>query len=150
MQQMPQPPQMPPGGVLGGVGANGVPDVLCLTGSDHGRARWTAHEDDVIQEGVERWGCKWRQIAALLPGRSDSSIRNRWMRLLKAGSEEGAPPNEAASTGNEAGSRPRAALPSGTEGGAREAAAAEQERNGVTDDALILLGFASQKAVVGV
>jgi len=50
-------------------------DVMCLTGSDHGRARWTAHEDQVIQSGVARWGCKWRQIAAMLPGRSDSSIR---------------------------------------------------------------------------
>lgn len=59
-------------------------EVVCLTGSDHGRARWTAHEDQVIQEGVHRWGCKWRQISAMLPGRSDSSIRNRWMRLLKA------------------------------------------------------------------
>ena len=50
----------------------------------------------VIQEGVERWGCKWRQIAALLPGRSDSSIRNRWMRLLKASTpgEEGQPQEE--------------------------------------------------------
>uniref|UniRef100_A0A7S0JJ31 Myb-like domain-containing protein n=1 Tax=Calcidiscus leptoporus TaxID=127549 RepID=A0A7S0JJ31_9EUKA len=47
----------------------------------HARACWTAHEDDVIMDGVRRHGCKWRQIAAALPNRSDSSVRNRWMRL---------------------------------------------------------------------
>eukprot|EP00308_Calcidiscus_leptoporus_P004731 CAMPEP_0119358786 /NCGR_PEP_ID=MMETSP1334-20130426/6875_1 /TAXON_ID=127549 /ORGANISM="Calcidiscus leptoporus, Strain RCC1130" /LENGTH=507 /DNA_ID=CAMNT_0007373339 /DNA_START=90 /DNA_END=1613 /DNA_ORIENTATION=- len=55
----------------------------CIKGSDHGRAMWTAYEDALIEEGVRRFGCKWRQIAGLLPGRSDSSVRNRWMRLQK-------------------------------------------------------------------
>lgn len=47
----------------------------------HARACWTAHEDGVIMDGVRRHGCKWRQIAAALPNRSDSSVRNRWVRL---------------------------------------------------------------------
>jgi len=53
------------------------------TGSAHGRSMWTAEEDGLIEEGVRRFGCKWRQIATALPGRSDSSIRNRWMRLQR-------------------------------------------------------------------
>ena len=53
------------------------------TGSAHGRSMWSAEEDRLIEEGVRRFGCKWRQIATALPGRSDSSIRNRWMRLQK-------------------------------------------------------------------
>ena len=54
-----------------------------IVGSDHGRSMWTADEDAIIREGVRRLGCKWRKVAALLPGRSDSSVRNRWMRLQK-------------------------------------------------------------------
>ena len=50
------------------------------TGSAHGRSMWAAEEDRLIEEGVRRFGCKWRQIATALPGRSDSSIRNQWMR----------------------------------------------------------------------
>jgi len=55
----------------------------CIRGFDHGRAMWTASEDAIIAEGVRQFGCKWRQIAATLEGRSDSSVRNRWMRILK-------------------------------------------------------------------
>jgi len=63
----------------------------CIKGSDHGRAMWTPEEDALIEEGVRRFGCKWRQIASSLPGRSDSSVRNRWMRLQKEhASERGA------------------------------------------------------------
>lgn len=55
----------------------------CIKGSDHGRSMWSKHEDALIEEGVRRFGCKWRLIAASLPGRSDSSTRNRWVRLQK-------------------------------------------------------------------
>mmetsp|Transcript_45091 Transcript_45091/g.93987 ORF Transcript_45091/g.93987 Transcript_45091/m.93987 type:complete len:345 (-) Transcript_45091:660-1694(-) len=63
---------------------NNVPATEYV-GSDprglNARACWTAHEDEVILEGVRRFGCRWRQIAAALPNRSDSSVRNRWVRL---------------------------------------------------------------------
>lgn len=60
-----------------------APETTRVVGADHGRQMWTADEDRIIEDGVRRFGCKWRQIAALLPGRTDSSIRNRWMRLCK-------------------------------------------------------------------
>ena len=52
------------------------------------RKEWTAAEDEVIRASVAQWGCKWRKIAAQLPGRSDDSVRNRWGRLKH---EDGAP-----------------------------------------------------------
>ena len=57
-------------------------------GSAHGRSMWTAEEDRLISEGVCRFGLRWRQIAtAYMPSRSDSSIRNRWMRNEKEKAE---------------------------------------------------------------
>jgi len=53
------------------------------TGSAHGRSVWTAEEDRIICEGMATFGCKWRRIAAKLPGRSDSSVRNRWSRICE-------------------------------------------------------------------
>jgi len=63
--------------------SNQASEQVCIKGSDHGRAMWTHEEDNLIEEGVRKHGMKWRQIAASLPGRSDSSVRNRWMRLQK-------------------------------------------------------------------
>lgn len=54
-----------------------------IKGAGHGRSMWTAEEDQLIIDGVNRLGCKWRKVASALPGRSDSSVRNRWMRLQK-------------------------------------------------------------------
>jgi len=58
-------------------------DELHIKGFDHGRTMWTSEEDSIIREGVRLHGFRWRQIAASLPGRSDSSVRNRWRRLEK-------------------------------------------------------------------
>lgn len=52
-------------------------------GAAHGRAIWRPAEDALIEEGYLRYGAQWRRIAATLPGRSDSSIRNRWVRLQR-------------------------------------------------------------------
>ena len=45
------------------------------------RKEWALAEDNLILDCVHRLGGKWRQIAAMLPGRSDDAVRNRWNRL---------------------------------------------------------------------
>jgi len=45
------------------------------------RKEWSAAEDEVIREGVDTMGSRWRRIAERLPGRSDDAVRNRWNRL---------------------------------------------------------------------
>jgi len=99
-------------------GGQSAAEPARIVGSDHGRHMWTVEEDRIIEDGVRRFGCKWRQIAALLPGRTDSSVRNRWMRLCKESqsarsSMDGgdAPPAFAASTNAAASPAPPAPLP---------------------------------------
>ena len=46
--------------------------------------QYTAEEDRIILEGSDSRGRKWRKLAKMLPGRTDSSVRNRWGRLQKA------------------------------------------------------------------
>ena len=71
-------------------------------GSAHGRSMWTTEEDRLIREGVCRFGLRWRQIAiTYMPSRSDSSIRNRWMRIEKEKTERLRDGNEVLSDGNE-------------------------------------------------
>lgn len=54
------------------------------------RKEWTPLEDDLIRKGVVVHGCRWRKIAAQLPGRSDDAVRNRWNRLREAGGDDAA------------------------------------------------------------
>ena len=80
--------------VAGGGGARGG-EATTVTGRSH----WTEEEDRTIADGVAKFGCKWRQIAALLPGRTDSSVRNRWVRLqqqLASGGGDDLPSTSAA------------------------------------------------------
>lgn len=41
---------------------------------------WTPEEDQIIDVAVRIQGLRWRAIAAMLPGRTDSGCRNRWVR----------------------------------------------------------------------
>ena len=54
-----------------------------------GRKMWSAEEDAIIQAGVAKYGCQWRLVVAQLPGRTDSSTRNRWKRLQKEAAAAG-------------------------------------------------------------
>ena len=44
---------------------------------------WEPEEDDVILDSHEELGPKWKEIVKRLPGRTVSSVRNRWQRLEK-------------------------------------------------------------------
>jgi hypothetical protein len=71
-------------------GGGGEEDDLAYTGKRRTqvaalpRKEWSLAEDDLIRHGVQRLGCKWRVIAAQLPGRSDDAVRNRWSRLQES------------------------------------------------------------------
>ena len=64
------------GGACGGGGA--------AAAAANNRKEWAVREDQLIWRGVQQIGCKWRQIAAMLPGRSDDAVRNRYNRLKEA------------------------------------------------------------------
>lgn len=72
------------------IAASGEDDDLAYTGKRRTqvaalpRKEWSLAEDDLIRHGVQMLGCKWRVIAAQLPGRSDDAVRNRWSRLQES------------------------------------------------------------------
>lgn len=51
------------------------------------RIFWSAEEDATILHGLRLHGKHWRKILAMLPGRSDSSVRNRANRLLQTAND---------------------------------------------------------------
>lgn len=47
------------------------------------RLCWEPSEDRTLMEATASLGTRWREIAKLLPGRSDDAVRNRWKRLME-------------------------------------------------------------------
>jgi hypothetical protein len=50
---------------------------------DLNRGPWTPQEDRIIADRHRELGNKWTKIAKFLPGRTDSSVKNRWNSQLK-------------------------------------------------------------------
>jgi len=97
------------GGYAGGVQACGMLSVGDQEGEDiedryladsdaaqrdTTRKAWHTWEDQMILESVQDMGQRWRHIAAMLPGRSDDAVRNRWNRLQEALKEGTFPPSD--------------------------------------------------------
>ena len=72
------PPVNPPSAPPGVAGRNGAE-----------RKEWSAEEDSIIRSSVVTFGCRWRKIASLMPGRSDDAVRNRWNRLKELAAQAG-------------------------------------------------------------
>lgn len=100
------------------------------------RKEWSAAEDALIRSSVESHGCKWRVIAAQLPGRSDDAVRNRWNRLKEAQAAKGETGSELAASDSAAaapkpragGGRPRAHSMSSSSAAEGDAGAPKPER----------------------
>jgi hypothetical protein len=63
------------------------PDSLSKSPS---RGKWSAEEDDLLREAVEKYGGKnWKKISDLLVGRTDVQCLHRWQKVLRPGLVKG-------------------------------------------------------------
>ena len=82
LASQPQPPPGTFGAPSSGVGP--VPVQRRKARSEGpGKQGWKQDEDQTIVRMVEVSGQKWSSIAAVLPGRTDDAVRNRYLRLQR-------------------------------------------------------------------
>mmetsp|Transcript_24393 Transcript_24393/g.78679 ORF Transcript_24393/g.78679 Transcript_24393/m.78679 type:complete len:396 (+) Transcript_24393:211-1398(+) len=80
-------PSGPPEAVVSGEGTassppgeGGTKEAASQDDVDKHGDMWTAEEDRIIDHAVRFQDLRWKAIAALLPGRTESGCRNRWLR----------------------------------------------------------------------
>ena len=86
--QMEYPPGLDPvmaalSGASGAVFLSGGGGPMRRRQGKAGREGWTRDEDAKIMQSVATSGQRWAAIAAVLPGRSDDAVRNRYLRLQR-------------------------------------------------------------------
>ena len=109
------------------------------------RVRWRKLEDAKIVEAVRKLGRQWPEIAAMLPGRTADSVRNRWHRLVQA---RGGAAAEVAESAAAFGDQTAPAALTAEDWSAVQATLASSERDGsgrklwsAEEDALIEEGY---------
>ena len=50
---------------------------------DVSKQKWTAEEDRAIIEAVALYGTRWSELVKAFPGRTDSTIKNRWNAMQR-------------------------------------------------------------------
>ena len=61
------------------------PDAAMPGGEHENMQAWSPEEDTIILEMHSQLGPMWSQIVRQLPGRTVSSVRNRWQRIAMLG-----------------------------------------------------------------